>query len=173
VSNPFLIQNPLQALQPTLGLSQIEGFSPVKEFTDSTGVVWQLKKSAFDSSVGIPDPTTVSFTDHWCREIPNASKTQKIYCYCAEGIKQPMIEGEKPTRVLYHWFCLTPDPQFTPAHVSQQEWHRANVYAAAMTDDARVSKFNALCGIQQQPAPADPIDNHLIRLGNDGEKKAS
>ena len=171
MNNPFLIQNPLQALQPTLGLSQIEGFVPVKEFTDSTGAVWQLKKSAFDSAVAIPDPSTVSFTDHWCKEVPNASKTQKIFCYVVEGIKQPMTENEKPTRVLYQWFCTTPDSQFTPAHVSRQEWFRANVYAAGMADDARMSKFNALCGIQQQ-APADPLANHLIKLENSGEKKS-
>ena len=158
MNNPFLIKNPLQALQPSLGLSQIEGFTPVKSFTDSDGTSWQLVKSAFDASVSIPDPSTVTFTDAWCHEFPNSDG--KVWCYCIEGIKRPVAETERPRRVLYNWFGTTGDPQFGPARVTQQEWYRANVYAASVTD-ARMSKFNALCGVSM--AAQNPLGD-LIQL---------
>ena len=158
MNNPFLIKNPLQALQPSLGLSQIEGFTPVKSFTDSDGTSWELVKSAFDASVSIPDPSTVTFTDAWCHEFPNSDG--KVWCYCIEGIKRPVAETERPRRVLYNWFGTTGDPQFGPARVTQQEWYRANVYAASVTD-ARMSKFNALCGVSA--TQANPLGD-LIQL---------
>jgi hypothetical protein len=149
-NSPYLISNPLISAQP-LGLSQIKDFTPAREFTDSDGVSWRLVKSAFDSSVAIPDPSMVTFTDAWCHEFPDSNG--KVWCYCAEGVKRPAAETERQMRVLYNWFATSGDPQFGPARVTQQEWYRANVYAASVTD-ARMSKFNALCGVAaSQAAP--------------------
>ena len=159
-NSPYLINNPLLSAQP-LGLSQIKDFTPVKEFTDSDGVAWRLVKSAFDASVAIPDPSTVTFTDAWCHEFPNSSG--KVWCYCIEGVKRPVAETERPTRVLYNWFATSGDPQFNPSRVTQQEWYRANVYAASATD-ARMSKFNALCGVR---AAASAPMSDLISLPKD------
>jgi len=157
-NSPYLINNPLLSAQP-LGLSQIKDFTPVKEFTDSDGVSWELKKSAFDSSVAIPDPSMVTFTDAWCHEFPGSNG--KVWCYCIEGVKRPATETERTIRVLYNWFATSGDPQFGPSRVTQQEWYRANVYAASMSD-ARMSKFNALCGIRTTPAAGHMGD--LIEL---------
>ena len=71
-----------------------------------------------------------------------------------EGIKKPRIETEAPVRVLYQWFSTKNNPQFTPQIISGNEWHRANVYTAPISD-SRVSKLSALCGVEY----AGVIDN--------------
>lgn len=135
----------LNAQQGTLGLRQLSKFNIVNAFKDSDGKQWRLVKSANDSSVEIPDPSFVQVTDYWNHEFPNSNG--KVFIYVVEGIKKPRIETEAPVRVLYQWFSTKNNPQFTPQLISSNEWHRANVYTAPISD-SRVSKLSALCGVE-------------------------
>ena len=154
--NPYLINNPLTGVQSSLGLTQLAGFTPVKEFTDAVGIKWHLVKSAFDSSVSIPDPSLLVPTDAWYHRFPGTK--EDIFCYCVEGVKRPRAETERPVAVLYSWFSTREYPAFTPQCITQAEWLRANVYASQITD-ARMSKLNALCGFagQAQVAPMSDL----------------
>ena len=131
--------------QGTLGLRQLANFSITTCFQDSDGKTWKLVKSANDSSVEIPDTSLVQITDYWNHEFPNSNG--KVFIYVVEGIKRPRIDTERPVRVLYQWFTTKNNPQFTPQIISANEWHRANVYTAPITD-SRISKLSALCGIE-------------------------
>lgn len=135
----------LMAQQGILGLRQLSKFNITTSFKDSDGKTWKLVKSANDSSVEIPDPSYVQVTDYWNHEFPNSNG--KVFVYVVEGIKKPRIETEYPVRVLYQWFSTKNNPQFTPQIISANEWHRANVYTAPISD-SRVSKLSALCGIE-------------------------
>lgn len=134
------ITNPV--VRNTLALNQIEGFTPVQTFTDSSNVGWSLSKSCFDSSKDIPDPKSIQITDYWNHEFPNI-KT-KLYIYVVEGIRQPRVETERPSKVLYQWFSPVFIPNFDPTMITDREWLKANVYVANI-EDTRVSKLNALC----------------------------
>lgn len=156
--------------QGVLGLRQLANFDVTPSFQDSDGKQWKLVKSANDSSVDIPDPSYVQITDYWNHEFPNSGG--RVFVYVVEGIKRPRIETERPVRVLYQWFSTKNNPQFTCQMISKNEWHRANVYTAPITD-SRVSKLSAICGIEMagvlenQPASnqQEPdIDISLIGL---------
>lgn len=142
---PPLMQN-FGLSAPTLGLNQIEGFTPVQEFTDANGVKWQLVKSSFDSSIDIPDPKNLQVLDYWNHDFPGI-KT-KLYIYVVEGIKQPRVETEQPTHILFQWFSQLFVPAFTPQMITDREWLKANVYAAPVTN-TRLSKLNALCRVNE------------------------
>lgn len=133
-----------------LGLRQLAKFNMTQTFQDSDGKQWKLVKSANDSSVEIPDPAYVQITDYWNHDFPNSNG--KVFIYVVEGIKRPRIETERPVRVLYQWFSTKNNPQFTPQMISANEWHRANVFTAPITD-SRVSKLSALCGIELTSCP--------------------
>jgi len=131
-----------------LSLNQIENFEPVKSFTDDMNTQWQLVKSASDSTVDIPKPDTVQVIDYWCHEFPGIK--QRLYVYVVEGVRQPRVETEKPTRFFYQWFSTIYAQNFTPQMITEREWLKANVYAAPMVD-ARTSKLNAICHIDNKP----------------------
>lgn len=150
----------------TLNLTQIENYQPVEEFKDSNGSLWKLVKSACNSCIEIPDPKSVQIVNFWNHIFPNLDNP-KVYLYVVEGIKQPRVETEKPTRILYQWFSLIGMQQFTPQMISDAEWLKANVYASEIVDN-RVSILNSLCRCQcQQQVPAQ---NGLIKLNE--EQKA-
>lgn len=130
----------------SLCLNQIDGFQPVREFTDSNNIVWTLVKDSGNSTVEIPDPKGVQIIDYWNHPFPGIQ--QKLYVYVVEGIKAPRVETEKPTRVMYQWFSTLFIQQFTPQMITEREWRKANVYAAPMTD-SRVSKLKAICHINE------------------------
>lgn len=144
LTNPFMT-SPSNAIKNTLSLNQIEGFTPVQEFTDETNTKWSLVKSSLDSTIDIPDPKTLQIVDFWNHEFPNL-KT-KLYVYVVEGVRQPRVETEQPSRILYQWFSPVFVPTFTPQMISDKEWLKANVYAAPVVN-ARVSKLNAICHIK-------------------------
>lgn len=168
LTNPYLPQQgllpnyfqqaPGQPLQmQTLSLNQVEGFEPVRSFRDQSNTEWTLAKAASNSTVSIPDPKTLQIIDFWCHAFPRKDLQSKLYIYVVEGIKQPQVETEKPTKVLYQWFSPIFVPQFNPQMISQREWLKANVYSAEVVD-ARVSKLNALCkvsGDAQAPAESE------------------
>lgn len=160
---------PGQPLQmQTLSLNQVEGFEPVKAFRDQSNTEWTLVKAASNSTVGIPDPKTLQITDFWNHAFPRKDLQNKLYVYVVEGIKQPQVETERPTKVLYQWFSPIFVPQFTPQMISQREWLKANVYSAEVVD-ARVSKLNALCKVSaEQQAPVEPEDRLLQVEGING-----
>lgn len=144
-SNDFLLPNPLTTFvqsRNTLNLNQIEGFTPVDKFTDETNTEWSLVKSSSDSTVDIPSPKSMQIMDYWNHEFPNL-KT-KLYVYVVEGVRQPRVETEQPTKVLYQWFSTVFVPTFTPTMITEKEWLKANVYAAPVVN-SRVSKLNAIC----------------------------
>lgn len=145
LANPFSL-NSQNVLRPTLGLNQIENFEPVREFTDDSNVTWQLVKDASNATVEIPNPKAIQITDYWNHAFPGINT--KLYVYVVEGIKQPRIETERPTRVLYQWFSTVFIQAFTPQMITDREWLKANVYAAPMLN-SRVSKLNAICHIKQ------------------------
>lgn len=155
----------------SLGLRQLMNFTIIPSFTDSDGKTWRLVKSANDSSVEIPDPRYVQVSDYWVHEFPNTSG--KVFLYVVEGVKQPRNNGEKPVRVLYQWFSTKGVMTFNPQLITPQEWLRANVFTAPVTD-SRLSKLSALCGIEMPSedtlinsataAPAEPdIDLESFR----------
>lgn len=139
----------------SLGLRQLMNFNIIPSFTDSDGKTWRLVKSANDSSVEIPDPRYVQVSDYWVHEFPNTSG--KVFLYVVEGVKQPRNNGEKPVRVLYQWFSTKGVMTFNPQLITPQEWLRANVFTAPVTD-SRLSKLSALCGIEM-PNDTNLCDN--------------
>ena len=157
IKAPFL-QQPTPPLQ-TLMLNQLEGWEPVTDFTDSTGVHWQLAKAATDSTRDIPDPKTVQFMAAWNHEFP-AKLSQKVYVYAVEAIRPPRVATEQPSMLLYQWFS-TVKMDFNPSMITDREWLKANVYSAEVVD-ARVSKLNALCKVSaEQQAPAESEERLL------------
>ena len=142
-----LIQsNQIQPRVP-IGLTQFRDMTMPSNFTDSSGVVWHLAKSAKDSSVEIPNPQFVSVTRWWNHVHP--SSNGRVYLYVVEGIKKPRIETETPVMVLYQWFSTCNRPNFTPQEITPSEWYNANVYTSNITD-SRVSILNSLCGAEPQ-----------------------
>lgn len=157
LANPFAQQ--VQALQKaSLGLTQIDNFPPVAEFTDDANTRWTLVKSASDSTVDIPDPTKLQIADFWNHEFPGLGDKQ-IYLYVVEGIRQPRVDTEQPCRVLYAWFSKTFVKDFTPQMITETEWRKAHVYAAPLNGN-RIAKLKALCHVQSvdaQPAQNDDL----------------
>ena len=143
---PNYFNNAVPSMQ-SLGLNQVEGFAPVNDFVDESNTHWTLAKAASNSTVGIPDPKSLQIVDFWNHAFPRKDLQNKLYVYVVEGIKQPQVPTEQPTKVLYQWFSPVFVPQFTPQMISEQEWRKANVYAAPVVD-ARISKLNALCKVQ-------------------------
>lgn len=157
----YFQQTPVAPQLQALSLNQVEGFEPVREFVDQSNTTWTLVKAASNSTVGIPDPKTLQITDFWNHAFPRKDLQNKLYVYVVEGIKQPQVETERPTKVLYQWFSPIFVPQFNPQMISQREWLKANVYSAEVVD-ARVSKLNALCKVSAEAqAPAEPEDRLL------------
>ena len=162
--NNSLLKNPMDSLgtaKNTLNLNQIENFQPVKKFKDDSNTEWTLVKSSFDSTVDIPDPRGIQVVDFWNHEFPNL-KT-KLYVYVVEGIKQPRVETEQPTRVMYQWFSLVFVPTFTPSMITDKEWLKANVYAAPIIN-ARVSKLKAICHITNTVSAVPTPDDRCIQV---------
>ncbi|MBP3730032.1 MAG: hypothetical protein J6I40_01005 [Mailhella sp.] len=156
LANPFAQQ--VQAIQKaSLGLTQIEGFPPVAEFTDDANAKWTLVKSASDSTVDIPAPNSMQVVDYWNHDFPGLDKP--VYIYVVEGIRQPRVDTEQPCRVLYQWFSKTFVKDFQPQMISENEWRKANVYAAPLNGN-RIAKLKALCHVQSieaQPAANDDL----------------
>ena len=152
--NPGLLASIYQAQgAPSLNLTQIDGFRPVPDFTDSNGIAWHLVKEAQSGMSEVPDPQSVSVTDYWNHEIPGSSG--QVYIYVVEGIRAPKTNRETPCRIIYTWFSTTNNPGFSPQMIRPQEWLVANVYAAGLAD-SRVSKLRALCKV---PEPAALPEN--------------
>ena len=158
--NPFA--NPVTGIpqaHASLELNQIKDFVPVKDFTDESNTPWRLVKEAANSTVDVPDPKSLQITDYWNHAFPGKNN---LYCYVVEGVKQPRVETEQATRILYLWFSPVFIPNFTPAMISEREWLKAHVYAAPVLD-ARLSKLNALCKIQEgTKADAAVEENKLL-----------
>ena len=155
---PNPLANPIAGIQQphaSLELNQIEGFAPVKEFTDESNTPWRLVKEASNSTVDVPDPKSLQIVDYWNHAFPGLKS--KLYCYVVEGIKQPRVETEQATRILYQWFSPVFIPNFTPQMISEREWLKSNVYAAPVCD-ARMSKLNALCKIQNAAKADAPVE---------------
>ena len=156
IRNPFP-STPMPQIQ-TLMLNQLEGFEPVKEFTDAANVKWTLAKAASDSTRDIPDPKTVQVTNCWNHEFP-AKLSPKIYVYAVEAVRLPRVSTEQPSMLLYQWFS-TVQIDFNPSMITDREWMKANVYAAPI-QDTRMSKLLAICKVKapapqgQQTAPAE------------------
>lgn len=168
IPSPFstTIPNPTSPYPQTvsLRLTQIDGFPPVEKFVDSTNTTWTLAKAASNSTVGIPDPKALQIVDFWNHKFPNVN--QDIYIYVVEGVKQPTVETEQPTRVLYQWFSTAAVYNFTPQMITDKEWLKANVYSAPVAD-SRVSKLRALCRIADTPTEAQKQaqeDQPLIQM---------
>ena len=148
---------------PTLGLNQIEGFEPVRKFVDNTNTEWVLVKAASDSSVDIPDPKKMQLLEYWAHEFPGL-KQRKIYIYVVEGIRPPRVETERPTRILYQWFSANWDMGFLPSKITEKEWLKANVYAAAVID-TRVAKLCSLCKYKEElPQQKAQDENKLLQV---------
>lgn len=176
-SNPYLINNPFTSmlnvpLNNTLCLSQIDKFIPTKKFTDDNNTEWALVKASSDSTVDIPDPKNMQVIDYWNHEFPNL-KT-KVYVYVVEGIRQPRVETEQPTRIMYQWFSTVFVPNFTPTMITDKEWLKANVYAAPVIN-SRVSKLNAICRTNSDYHNGDNNDDKLIKIDelNDGNNSGN
>lgn len=140
-------------------LSQLKDKDPIKEIVDDLGIHFKLVKSAYDSSTSIPNPALVYFFDWWDKEYPGTNG--QVYCYACMGIKRPVTDTEKPSLVIYTWYSTVGDKNFTPASITQQEWLRANVYAAPLPE-WRMPIFNTLCGIKQTPEQS--LEDTLISL---------
>lgn len=169
VPNNYLLPNPLSlsampVIKNTLQLNQVEGFAPVREFVDETNTRWTLVKEASNSTVDVPDPKSMQILDYWNHEFPGIKS--KLYIYVVEGVKQPRVETEQPTKVLYQWFSPVFVPTFTPAMITDKEWLKANVYAAPVVN-GRVSKLNALCHVSTMtntPEQSPPDTNQLLQI---------
>lgn len=149
--NPNLLSSLYQSQAvPSLQLTQIDGYEPLPEFTDSSGVRWRLVKAANSGMSEIPDPQSVNVTDYWNHEYPGSNG--KVYIYVVEGVRVPKTSRETACNVLYTWFSTVDNKQFTPQMIRPNEWLMANVYASPVTD-ARVSKLKALCKVRDD-APA-------------------
>ena len=140
--NTDYINNLYNQNLPSLQLTQIDGFEPVKQFTDSSGQTWKLIKSANSGMCEIPDPRNLNIIDYWNHEHP--SSNGKIFIYVVEGVRAPKTTRETACKVLYMWFSTVNNKSFTPQMIKPNEWLTANVYAAEITD-ARISKLKALC----------------------------
>lgn len=151
----------LGAPQVTLRLNQIEGFEPVKEFTDESNTPWKLVKAASNSTVDVPDPKQLQIVDYWNHEFPGLKN--KLYCYVVEGIKQPRVETEQATRILYQWFSPVFVPTFTPQLITPREWLKANIYAAPILN-IRLSKLNALCRTVEATATHPEEEDKLLQV---------
>lgn len=152
--NPNLLNSLYQTQTiPSLKLTQIDGFEPVSEFVDSSGMRWQLVKSASSGMSEIPDPQSVNITDYWNHEYPGSNG--KVYIYVVEGVRVPKTSRETACNVLYTWFSTVDNKQFTPQMIRPAEWLMANVYASPITD-ARVSKLKALCKIRDDNVAQTP-----------------
>lgn len=152
--NPNLLNSLYQTQTiPSLKLTQIDGFEPVSEFVDSSGVKWSLVKSASSGMSEIPDPQSVNVTDYWNHEYPGSNG--KVYIYVVEGVRVPKTSRETACNVLYTWFSTVDNKQFTPQMIRPAEWLMANVYASPITD-ARVSKLKALCKIHDDNVAQSP-----------------
>lgn len=152
--NPNLLNSLYQTQTiPSLKLTQIDGYEPVSEFVDSSGMRWQLVKSASSGMSEIPDPQSVNVTDYWNHEYPGSNG--KVYIYVVEGVRVPKTSRETACNVLYTWFSTVDNKQFTPQMIRPAEWLMANVYASPITD-ARVSKLKALCKIHDDNVAQSP-----------------
>lgn len=153
IKAPFLNQGGVPPIQ-TLMLNQLEGWEPVQEFVDSSNVKWTLAKSSSDSTRDVPDPKTVQFVSAWNHEFP-VKLSQKIYVYAVEAIRPPRVATEQPSMLLYQWFS-TIQMDFNPSMITDNEWLKANVYAAPLMD-TRMSKLLAICKVKQtgQQAPQE------------------
>ena len=140
--NTDYINNLYSQNLPSLQLTQIDGFEPVQQFTDSSGQTWKLIKSANSGMCEIPDPRNLNIIDYWNHEHP--SSNGKIFIYVVEGVRAPKTTRETACKVLYMWFSTVNNKSFTPQMIKPNEWLTANVYAAEITD-ARISKLKALC----------------------------
>ena len=140
--NTDYINNLYNQNLPSLQLTQIDGFEPVQQFTDSSGQTWKLIKSANSGMCEIPDPRNLNNIDYWNHEHP--SSNGKIFIYVVEGVRAPKTTRETACKVLYMWFSTVNNKSFTPQMIKPNEWLTANVYAAEITD-ARISKLKALC----------------------------
>ena len=157
---PNNIFQPNNLLTGTLCLSQIEGFEPVSEFTDSAQTKWHLVKSAFNSCIEIPNPKNVQIVNYWNHAFPNLK--ENVYIYVVEGIKQPTVETERPSRIMYQWFSIKNIPSFMPSMITDLEWKKANVYGAEIAD-TRVSQLYALCKISNN-TPIEETNTDLIKV---------
>ena len=161
ISNPFSNQAINRPVLNTLQLNQIEGITPAKEFTDEMNIKWSLIKAASDSTIDIPSPKTVQFTDCWCHQYLNIDK--KVYVYVVEGIRMPRVETEQPSRVLYQWYSTVCINGFNPQMITEQEWLKANVYSAPGVN-ARMSKLNAFCPVPGGMQPQQQVENKPIYI---------
>ena len=159
INNPMI--NPIKQFTPTLCLNQIEGYVPSKKFRDDTNTEWTLVKSSTDSTLDIPEPKSIQIVDYWNHEFPNI-KT-KLYVYIVEGIRQPRVETEQPTRILYQWFSTVWIPNFTPQMITDKEWLKANVYAAPISN-SRISKLKAICHIEGDLGTQSQHEDKLITV---------
>ena len=159
--NPFAAVQSLGQMRSALALNQIQGFEPVQSFKDESNTSWVLVKEASNSTIDIPDPKSLQIVDYWNHEFPGLKS--KLYIYVVEGIKQPRVETEQPTRIMYQWFSTVFVPTFTPQMISEREWLKANVYAAPVLN-ARVSKLKALCKITDAPKPEPAQDERLLQV---------
>ena len=146
--SPDYINNLYNQNLPSLQLTQIDGFEPVQQFTDSSGQTWNLIKSANSGMCEIPDPRNLNIVDYWNHEHPGSGG--KIFIYVVEGVRTPKTTRETACKVLYMWFSTVNNKSFTPQMIKPNEWLTANVYAAEITD-ARISKLKALCKYEEQP----------------------
>ena len=165
-----LIPNPVQNLNApaySIGLTQMEGFSPIKQFRDSTNTDWVLKKASDDPTMGVPDTRNIQWVDAWCAQHPD-KRFSKVMVYIAEGVCMPRIETEKPMRIMFQWCSLTKVQGFNPSMVQDKDWLRANIYTAALPD-ARASQLYALCqcgGQAQAPQQVQQQEEPLIKMSD-------
>ena len=159
IANPFANQAAGRQVLNTLNLNQIEGVVPANEFTDEMNIKWKLIKAASDSTIDIPSPKTVQFTDCWCHQYLNTDK--KVYVYVVEGIRMPRVETEQPSRILYQWYSTVCINGFNPQMVSENEWLKANVYSAPGVN-ARMSKLMAFCPMPGGAQPQTQVENKPI-----------
>ena len=173
LSNPFGTI-PSQPLVPSitqqvnmLNLTQIEGFQPVQKFTDETNTSWSLVKAFSDSTVDVPDPKSMQIVDYWDHKFVGLKNDVPLYVYVVEGVRQPRVETEQPSRIMFQWFRKVYVKDFNPQMISEREWYKANVYAAPVLN-ARVSKLNAICKVKgnaSQSVSAEPQEEEkLIRM---------
>lgn len=139
---------------PSLNLTQIDGFEPVQQFTDSSGQTWKLIKSANSGMCEIPDPRNLNIVDYWNHEHPSSSG--KVFLYVVEGVRIPKTSREQACKILYCWFSQVNNKSFTPQMIKANEWLLANVYASEITD-ARVSKLKAICKYEEKTQPVQTV----------------
>ena len=139
---------------PALNLTQIDGFEPVQQFTDSSGQTWKLIKSANSGMCEIPDPRNLNIIDYWNHEHPSSSG--KVFLYVVEGVRIPKTSREQACKILYCWFSQVNNKAFTPQMIKANEWLLANVYASEITD-ARVSKLKAICKYEEKTQPVQTV----------------